>query len=195
LIRLGILGSTRGSDLVPIVEAINDGRLRASVELIISNNKGSLILEKAEKYKIPSAFIDHKGKERLVFDREIDKKLSEKKVDLVLLIGFMRILSKEFVKSWEGQIINVHPSLLPKYAGGINNDVHRDVLQAKDKETGCTIHLVTPEVDRGPIVVQKKCVVLETDTVDSLKERVQSLEGVAFIEAINKMRGILKNES
>jgi len=195
LIRLGILGSTRGSDLVPIVEAINDGRLRASVEVIISNNKGSLILEKAEKYKISSAFIDHKGKERLVFDREIDKKLSEKKVDLVLLIGFMRILSKEFVRSWEGQIINVHPSLLPKYAGGINNDVHRDVLQAKDKETGCTIHLVTSEVDRGPIVVQKKCVVLETDTVDSLKERVQSLEGVAFIEAINKMRGILKNES
>jgi formyltetrahydrofolate-dependent phosphoribosylglycinamide formyltransferase len=192
---LGVLGSTRGSDLVPIVEAINSGKLRASVEVIISNNKGSLILEKAEKYKIPSAFIGHKGKERLVFDREVDKKLSEKKVDLVLLIGFMRILSKEFVRSWEGQIINVHPSLLPKYAGGINNDVHRDVLQAKDKETGCTIHLVTSEVDRGPIVVQKKCVVLKTDTVDSLKERVQSLEGVAFIEAINKMRGILKNES
>lgn len=195
MIRLGVLGSTRGSDLVPIVEAINGGKLRASVEVIISNNKGSLILEKAEKYKIPSAFIGHKGKERLVFDREVDKKLSEKKVDLVLLIGFMRILSKEFVRSWEGQIINVHPSLLPKYAGGINNDVHRDVLQAKDKETGCTIHLVTSEVDRGPIVVQKKCVVLKTDTVDSLKERVQSLEGVAFIEAINKMRGILKNES
>ena len=195
MIRLGVLGSTRGSDLVPIVEAINSGKLRASVEVIISNNKGSLILEKAEKYKIPSAFIGHKGKERLVFDREVDKKLSEKKVDLVLLIGFMRILSKEFVRSWEGQIINVHPSLLPKYAGGINNDVHRDVLQAKDKETGCTIHLVTSEVDRGPIVVQKKCVVLKTDTVDSLKERVQSLEGVAFIEAINKMRGILKNES
>ena len=195
MIRLGVLGSTRGSDLVPIVEAINSGKLRASVEVIISNNKNSLILEKAEKYKIPSAFISHKGKERLVFGREVDKKLSEKKVDLVLLIGFMRILSKEFVRSWEGQIINVHPSLLPKYAGGINNDVHRDVLQAKDKETGCTIHLVTSEVDRGPIVVQKKCVVLKTDTVDSLKERVQSLEGVAFIEAINKMRGILKNES
>ena len=195
MIRLGVLGSTRGSDLVPIVEAINSGKLRASVEVIISNNKNSLILEKAEKYKIPSAFISHKGKERLVFGREVDKKLSEKKVDLVLLIGFMGILSKEFVAAWSGQIINVHPSLLPKYAGGMNNAVHRDVLQAKEKETGCTIHLVTSEVDRGPIVVQKKCAVLKTDTIDSLKERVQSLEGVAFIEAINKMRGILKNEN
>ena len=91
MIRLGVLGSTRGGDLVPIVEAINSGKLRASVEVIISNNKNSLILEKAEKYKIPSAFISHKGKERLVFGREVDKKLSEKKVDLVLLIGFMRI--------------------------------------------------------------------------------------------------------
>ena len=195
MIRLGVLGSTRGSDLVPIIKAIKSGRLCASIEVIISNEKNSLILKKAERYKIPRAFIEHKGKERAVFDREIDKKLSEKKVDLVLLIGFMRILSKEFVSAWEGQIINVHPSLLPKYAGGMNNDVHRDVLKAKDKETGCTIHLVTSEVDRGPIIVQKKCAVLEADTIDSLKERVQSLEGVAFIEAINKMRGILKNEN
>ena len=195
MIRLGVLGSTRGSDLVPIIKAIKSGRLCASIEVIISNEKNSLILKKAERYKIPRAFIEHKGKERVVFDREIDKKLSEKKVDLVLLIGFMRILSKEFVSAWEGQIINVHPSLLPKYAGGMNNDVHRDFVKAKDKETGCTIHLVTSEIDRGPIIVQKKCAVLESDTIDSLKERVQSLEGVAFIEAINKMRGILKNEN
>jgi len=195
LIRLGVLGSTRGSDLVPIVEAIKRQDLDASVEIIISNNKRAPILDKGNKYKIPSVFIEHKNRDRLDFDREVSKNLLEKNIDLVLLIGFMRILSKEFVREWVGRIINVHPSLLPKYAGGMNNDVHRDVLLAKEKETGCTIHLVTAEVDRGPIIIQKKCVVLEKDTVESLKERVQALEGLAFVEAINKMGGILKNEN
>lgn len=195
MIRLGVLGSTRGSDLVPIVEAIERQDLDASVEIIISNNKRAPILDKGNKYKIPSVFIEHKNRDRLDFDREVSKNLLEKNIDLVLLIGFMRILSKEFVREWVGRIINVHPSLLPKYAGGMNNDVHRDVLLAKEKETGCTIHLVTAEVDRGPIIIQKKCVVLEKDTVESLKERVQALEGIAFVEAINKMGGILKNEN
>ena len=195
MIRLGVLGSTRGSDLVPIVEAIKRQDLDASVEIIISNNKRAPILDKGNKYKIPSVFIEHKNRDRLDFDREVSKNLLEKNIDLVLLIGFMRILSKEFVQEWVGRIINVHPSLLPKYAGGMNNDVHRDVLLAKEKETGCTIHLVTAEVDRGPIIIQKKCVVLEKDTVESLKERVQALEGLAFVEAINKMGGILKNEN
>ena len=195
MIRLGVLGSTRGSDLVPIVEAIERQDLDASVEIIISNNKRAPILDKGNKYKIPSVFIEHKNRDRLDFDREVSKNLLEKNIDLVLLIGFMRILSKEFVREWVGRIINVHPSLLPKYGGGMNNDVHRDVLLAKEKETGCTIHLVTAEVDRGPIIIQKKCVVLEKDTVESLKERVQALEGLAFVEAINKMGGILKNEN
>ncbi len=195
MIRLGILGSTRGSDLVPIVEAIERQDLDASVEIIISNNERAPILDKGNKYKIPSVFIEHKNRDRVDFDREVSKNLLEKNIDLVLLIGFMRILSKEFVREWVGRIINVHPSLLPKYAGGMNNNVHRDVLLAKEKETGCTIHLVTAEVDRGPIIIQKKCVVLEKDTVESLKERVQALEGLAFVEAINKMGGILKNEN
>ena len=195
MIRLGVLGSTRGSDLVPIVEAIERQDLDASVEIIISNNKRVPILDKGNKYKIPSVFIEHKNRDRLDFDREVSKNLLEKNIDLVLLVGFMRILSKEFVREWVGRIINVHPSLLPIYAGGMNNDVHRDVLLAKEKETGCTIHLVTAEVDRGPIIIQKKCVVLEKDTVESLKERVQALEGIAFVEAINKMGGILKNEN
>ena len=97
----------------------------------------------------------------------------------------MRILSPGFVDRWGGKIINVHPSLLPKYAGGMNNDVHESVLAAGDKETGCTIHLVTKEVDGGPILLQKSCPVFENDSVESLKERVQELEGKAFIEVIN----------
>ena len=185
--RLGILGSTKGSDIVHIAEAIRSGFLNASIETIITNNKNALILEKAKTYGIDSCFINHRNKTRAAFDKEITEKLKEKNVDLILLIGFMRILSKEFVSSWKGKIINVHPSLLPKYAGGMNNDVHRRVLDAKDKETGCTIHVVTKDVDKGPVLIQKKCPVFRHDTVASLKKRVQKLEGEAFVEAIKKI--------
>ena len=191
MIRLGVLGSTNGTDLLPILTAIKDGELDASVELVVSNNKKALILEKARSHNIDSFFIDHKNKKREVFDKEISQRLKEKEVDLILLIGFMRILSGGFVSEWGGKIINVHPSLLPKHAGGMNEDVHKQVLKAGDKETGCTVHLVTAQVDEGPILVQKRCPVLEDDTVGSLKEKVQKLEGEAFVEVI---RGWEKNE-
>ena len=184
MIKIGILGSTNGSDVVPIVEAILSGELDASVEIIITNNKRALILDKAKKYGVDFSIIDHKNKHREEFDQQISKKLAEKEVDLVLLVGFMRILSTPFIEKWNKKILNAHPSLLPKYAGGMNKDVHKSVLRNKDKETGCTIHLVTSQVDRGPIVVQKKCRVFKNDTVESLKKRVQQLEGEAFIESI-----------
>ena len=191
MIRLGVLGSTKGTDLLPIVGAIKKGELNASVEVVVSNNKKSLILEKAKKHNIDCCFIDHKNKAREVFDKEISDRLKEKGVDLVLLIGFMRILSEGFVLSWSGKIINVHPSLLPKHAGEMNEDIHKKVLDSGDKETGCTIHLVTADVDEGPILIQKKCPVVEGDTVESLKEKVQKLEGEAFIEVIQNWK---KNE-
>ena len=183
--RLAVLGSTNGTDLVPVVGAERSGSLSASVDVIISNNESSGILKKARHYGIENYFICHKNKKRGVFDFEMSQILENKKIDLILLIGFMRILSSEFVERWRGKIINVHPSLLPKYAGGMNNDVHESVLAAGDKETGCTIHLVTKEVDGGPILLQKSCPVFENDSVESLKERVQELEGKAFIEVIN----------
>ncbi len=183
--RLAVLGSTNGTDLVPVVDAINSGNLSAVIKVVLSNNESSGVLKKARNYGIESHFICHKNKKRDVFDLEMSQILENKKIDLILLIGFMRILSPDFVDRWDGKIINVHPSLLPKYAGGMNNDVHESVLAAGDKETGCTIHLVTKEVDGGPILLQKSCPVFENDTVRSLKERVQKLEGKAFIEVIN----------
>ena len=96
----------------------------------------------------------------------------------------MRILSAEFCRKWQDRILNVHPSLLPKYAGGVDTNVHEEVLRNGDMETGCTIHFVTEEVDSGPILIQKKCAVAREDTVESLKTKVQQLEGMAFIEAI-----------
>jgi len=184
-VKLAVLGSTNGTDLVPVVGAERSGSLSASVDVIISNNESSGILKKARHYGIENYFICHKNKKRGVFDFEMSQILENKKIDLILLIGFMRILSPGFVNRWGGKIINVHPSLLPKYAGGMNNDVHESVLAAGDKETGCTIHLVTKEVDGGPILLQKSCPVFENDSVESLKERVQELEGKAFIEVIN----------
>ena len=186
--KLAVLGSTNGTDLIPIVEAINSGRLLAEVKVVLSNNELSGILKKAKKYGIENYFICHKNKKRDVFDFEMSEILENKKIDLILLIGFMRILSPRFVDRWDGKIINVHPSLLPKYAGGMNNDVHESVLAAGDKETGCSIHLVTKEVDGGPILLQRSCPVFESDSVESLKERVQKLEGEAFIEVINNWR-------
>ena len=183
--KLAVLGSTNGTDLVPVIGAERSGSLSASVDVIISNNESSGILKKARHYGIENYFICHKNKKRGVFDFEMSQILENKKIDLILLIGFMRILSPGFVDRWDGKIINVHPSLLPKYAGGMNNDVHESVLAAGDKETGCTIHLVTKEVDGGPILLQKSCPVFENDSVESLKERVQELEGKAFIEVIN----------
>ena len=104
----------------------------------------------------------------------------------------MRILSTDFCKKWHNKILNVHPSLLPKYAGGMDINVHKEVLKNQDHETGCTIHLVNEEVDAGPILIQKKCKVDPYDTVDSLKNKVQLLEGKAFIEAIKLSQNIFK---
>ncbi len=183
-IKLGIIGSTKGTDLQAILDAIQSGELSAEVSVVISNRKNAYILERAENHNMPAVFISHKGKTREEFDDEMTSVLNEHCVDLVLLIGFMRILSAEFCNTWRDRLLNVHPSLLPKYAGGMDMNVHEAVLNNGDTETGCTIHFVTNEVDGGPILIQKKCAVATDDTVESLKTKVQELEGRTFIEAI-----------
>jgi len=185
MINLGVLGSTNGTDLQAILDAIDQKIIKASVSIVISNKKNAYILERAKRHGVDSQYIRHKGKSRKEFDQEVTNLLNENKVDLVLLIGFMRILSDEFCHNWRDKILNVHPSLLPKYAGGMDTNVHEEVLANGDTETGCTIHFVTEEVDSGPILVQKSCKVNPNDNIDTLKKRVQALEGQAFIEAIN----------
>ena len=184
MINIGVLGSTNGTDLQFILDAINARTLDANVSVVISNKNDSYILKRAQKHNTPSVFINHKNRTREDFDSEMTMILKEHKVALILLIGFMRILSSDFCNEWSGKILNVHPSLLPKYAGGMDTNVHEEVLKNNDKETGCTIHLVTNEVDGGPIIIQKKCIVDSDDTIESLKTKVQDLEGAAFLEAI-----------
>ena len=187
MIKLGVLGSTKGTDLQAIINAINSGDLKAQVSVVISDRSKSYILERARLNQIPSFFVSAKNKTRSQFDYQITKLLIKEKIELVLLIGFMRILSPGFCQRWHKKIINVHPSLLPKYSGGMDTNVHSEVLRNNDHETGCTIHFVTEEVDSGPILVQKKCSVNKKDTISSLKEKVQKLEGEAFIEAIKTL--------
>ena len=185
MIKLGILGSTKGTDLQAILDGIDSDELNAQVSVVISNRENAFILERARANNIPFSFISHKGKSRTEFDSQMTEVFKKKQVDLILLIGFMRILSSEFCNEWRDKILNVHPSLLPKYAGGMDINVHAEVIKNKEKETGCTIHFVTNQVDGGPILIQKRCLVDPIDTPKTLKNKVQKLEGKAFLEAVN----------
>ena len=185
MINLGVLGSTNGTDLQAILDSIKNKTINASINIVISNQERAFILERAKTHEVKSCFVSHKNKTREEFDKEVTSLLEEHNVELILLIGFMRILSQEFCHRWQDKILNVHPSLLPKYAGGIDTNVHEEVLSNGDIETGCTIHFVTEDVDRGPILIQKSCAVEKSDTIETLKKKVQVLEGQAFVEAIN----------
>ncbi|GMF38291.1 unnamed protein product [Phytophthora fragariaefolia] len=183
-LRLAVLGSTRGSSMQPIIDAIEAGDLNASIDIVVSDKASAGILERAKTHNIEAVALSAKGLSRAEFDAQVSEVLNKKNVDVVLLIGYMRILSGEFCKEWENKVLNVHPSLLPDFAGGMDLAVHRAVVDAKKPESGCTVHFVTEQVDAGPIAVQMKCPVLETDTPETLKSRVQSLEGAAFLHAI-----------
>ena len=187
MIRLGVLGSTNGTDLQVILESVKAKKINAIVNVVISNKKNAYILKRGQNHGLPSIFINHKDKKRESFDSELTSTLEKYNVEYILLIGFMRILSSTFCKRWRHKIINVHPSLLPKYSGGMDMNIHEQVIKNGDKESGCTIHFVTEELDKGPILIQKKCKVNTNETPETLKVKVQELEGIAFIEAINQI--------
>lgn len=187
MIKLGVLGSTKGTDLQKIIETEKLGQLKANLSVVISNKKDAYILERAKTYNIPAIHISLKNKTREMFENRVTLVLEKYHVDLILLIGFMRILSAEFCQTWKNKIINIHPSLLPKYSGGMDSSVHEQVLKSKDIESGCTIHYVTEQVDAGQIIMQKRCQIEKNETVETLKSKVQQLEGEAFVQVINKL--------
>ena len=183
-LRVGVLGSTRGTALKGVLDAIAAGTLDVDLRIVLSDKPTAPILDRAKLYKVPALFLDPTGLSREQFDERVSAELRKARVELILLIGYMRILSAHFVAEWSGRLLNVHPSLLPAFAGLMNRKVHEAVLSAGVPETGCTIHQVTEEIDGGPIVLQKRCPVLPGDTVDSLKDRVQALEQTAFIDLL-----------
>ena len=186
-LRIGVLGSTRGTALIPVMEACASGSIPAEIVAVVSNKSSAPILEKGKSLgaTVVSKFVSSKDLSRSQFDAECTATLLGAGVDYVILVGYMRILSKEFCDFWAGRCINVHPSLLPLHAGGMDLEVHQAVIDAGEAESGCTIHEVTETVDGGPIVIQKRVAVEKGDTAESLKAKVQPLEGPAFVEAIS----------
>lgn len=182
-LRLAIMGSTRGTALLALIRALRQGNLEASIELVISNRPGALILDRASSAGLHAVLLS----EQHTFERDALLVLQRYSIDLIVLIGYMRILSAEFVAIWHNKIINVHPSLLPEFAGLRDVAVHEAVLKRGDAFSGCSVHYVTEEVDNGPIIVQCSCPVFIGDSVDNLKSRVQALEAKALIKAIQLM--------
>ena len=187
-IAVGVLGSSRGTALQAVIDAIEAGTLKARIAVIISDKADALILERARRHGIPAVHVSSKGKRREEFDAEVSAALDRHGVRLVLMVGYMRIVSGLFVDQWRGSCLNVHPSLLPDFAGGMDLQVHAAVLAAGRAKSGCTVHLVTEAVDSGPILLQQECEVLPEDTPDTLKARVQALEGPLFVRAVEMMR-------
>ena len=185
MIRLGVLASTKATDLQAVIDAISSKKLNAIISIVISSKKDAFALERAKKQNIKAVFIDSKGKEREQYDREISKILDNNRIGLILLIGYMRFLSPWFVRKYKNKIMNIHPSLLPAYAGGIDRDVHAEVLKNKEKTTGATLHFVDEGADTGPIIMQKKVEIGENETVDSLKAKVQKAEQEIILKAID----------
>jgi phosphoribosylglycinamide formyltransferase-1 len=183
LLRIGILASTRGTDMEAILRAMRNKELDAEIVCVISNKRDSYALERARQNGIEAIFLDPKGKDPVEYDMEIITELEHRRVDLVLLIGYNRLISPQFVNKFRNRIMNIHPSLLPAFPGWDLN-VHRAVLESGVKVTGCTLHFVDEKMDAGPIIIQKVVEVREDDNEETLKKRVQEAEGEALVEGI-----------
>ena len=196
MLNLGVLASTRATDLQAVIDAINDKKLNAVISVVVSNKKDPYALEMAKNNNIKAVFLDSKGKDRETYDKEIAKVLEQNNVELILLIGYMRFLSPWFVNKYKNKVMNIHPSLLPKYAGGMDKDVHQEVLNAKAKVTGCTLHFVDENVDTGPIIMQKKVKIEKDETAESLKNKVQKAEQDIIVKAVDLFeKGKIKVEN
>lgn len=183
--RIGVLVSGRGTNLQAIIDATERKEIRAKVAVVISNIRNAYALKRAEKHNIPAIFIDHrKFPDRESFERTLVKELKKYKVNLVLLAGFMRILSPYFIREYKNRIMNIHPALLPAFKGLYGGKVHKAVLESGAKFSGPTVHFVTEDVDGGPIILQKVVPVYDDDTPESLAKRVLEKEHEVYPEAV-----------
>lgn len=169
-IKVGVLASGRGTDFQSLVDASESGTLGpAEVVLLVCNNPGALVLERAKNHRIPAVVIDHRGRSRRAFEEEVVAALRDKGVELVVHAGFMRIVTPYYVDQFRNRIINIHPSLLPAFPGA---HAQRDALDYGVKVSGCTVHFVDESVDGGPIILQRAVPVQASDTEESLAERI-----------------------
>jgi phosphoribosylglycinamide formyltransferase-1 len=179
--RIAVFASGRGSDFQAMIDANERNEVHLNITLLLCNNKDAFVIQRAKNHSIPYVIMDHRGKDREDYDREIDEVLRENRIDLIVLAGFMRILSPWFVGKWKDRIVNIHPALLPAFPGA---HAHRDVLDYGVKVTGLTIHFVDEEVDHGPIIFQLPVEVLDDDDEESLSKRVLDQEHIWYPRVI-----------
>lgn len=180
--RIAFLVSGSGTNAENLIKRIKAGEVHAEAAIVISNKPGVKALEKAVALGVKTAVIDHKAyANRADFDQALGECLEAHRIDLVALAGFMRVLTEEFVKKYQGRLINIHPALLPAFPGA---HAIKDAWEAKVKETGVTVHFVDSGVDTGPIILQRKVPVLPADTLETLEARIHQIEYEIYPEAL-----------
>ncbi|HLW82771.1 MAG TPA: phosphoribosylglycinamide formyltransferase [Candidatus Acidoferrales bacterium] len=180
--RIGILLSGRGSNFEALADSVTSGRIpNAEISLVISHRENAPGIERARARGIEARVIPSKGWDREIYDRQVAAALHERKVDLVCLAGYMRLLSAYFVQEFRGCILNIHPSLLPAFPG---LEAQRQALEHGAKFAGCTVHFVDENLDAGPIILQSAVPVRDNDTVDSLSKRILAEEHRIYSEAV-----------
>ena len=189
--KIAVLASGSGSNLQAVIDAIKSSRLNNTViAVVISNKKDAFALERAKNAGIETLFVNPKEfKSNEEYDKKLIEVIRNYNVDLIVLAGYMRILTASFINAFANKIINIHPALLPDFGGKgmYGKYVHEAVLKSGVKESGCTVHFVINEVDAGPIICQKKVPVMSNDTVDSLSKRILMEEHKLLVEAIDKV--------
>jgi len=184
-VKIGAIASGSGSNFQAIVEAIESGILKdkATVEVLICNKPGAYCIERAKNHNIPYTLLEsdkHQGT-REEFDQKMIDVLKKFECELIVLVGYMRLVSAMFIKAFNGNVMNIHPSLLPSFKG---MHAHRDVLEYGVKVSGCTVHFVDADADHGPIIIQKCVKVYDNDTEDTLGSRVLEWEHKVFPKCI-----------
>lgn len=177
-----VLISGSGSNLQALIDQSALGNLDISIKAVISNKKDAYGLERADKANIPTHAFSHKDYEsRALYDQKLQETIDQYQPDLVVLAGFMRILTEEFTRHYQGKMFNIHPSLLPKYKG---LNTHTRALEAKDEYHGVSVHFVSAELDAGAVIIQAKTKIEADDTEESLANKIHKLEHVIYPQAI-----------
>jgi formyltetrahydrofolate-dependent phosphoribosylglycinamide formyltransferase len=182
-VRTAVLISGGGSNMLALAKAAQDPAYPADIALVLANNPEAGGLAKAEALGLRTAIVDHRAYpgDRQAFERVLDQTLAPAGIEFVALAGFMRVLTADFVSRWQGRMINIHPSLLPKFRG---LDTHARAIEAGETEHGCTVHWVTAELDAGGIIRQARVPVLPGDTAGELAKRVLAVEHALYPEAL-----------
>lgn len=183
--KIGILISGRGSNMVAIVDAVKSGEIPASeVAVVISDTADAAGLAKARERGVETVVVERNGRSRVDHDAEIISELKQREVELVCLAGYMRLLSSSFVQAFPNKIINIHPSLLPAFPG---LDAQRQAFDAGVKVTGCTVHYVDELLDHGEVILQREVRVSEDDTSETLSARILEQEHTVYVEAVRDL--------